>query len=200
VNDQIAAHLPPHLREALLAEIDPGEELRWCARPSPEAAFRRAIPQAVALAALGVCFGALMLYASWMTWREFQGLEPITRNGRPTMFAVWAFVVFGCVMAVGGLSFIIMPWSNAAAARRTIHALTSTRVLTITTKGPGRTTVTAIEPGHPLHITRHDLRSGLGTITIYPQSRPQNTGLITMLGIPNAREADRLIRATFDPK
>lgn len=191
-------NLPPTLRESLLAEIDPSELLRWCAQPSPESAFRRAIPPAIGLALLALAFAALMFFASWSTWREFQGLEPYTGNGKPSIFAVRAFVVFGCIIVAAGLSCLCGPWFAAKRARRTIHALTNTRILTITINAPGRVSVNAVEPGHPLHITRTDLAGNLGDLTLYPQPRA-NTGLLVMRSIPDPRTAERLIRATFDP-
>ncbi len=200
-----ADHIPAHLREALRAEIDPGETLRWCGQPSPVRAFRRM----VVLAVLGVIsfggIGVLLVLGARSVWLELHGLEPIiqwtSKGEQPRYTMVWITLGFASLMGVGVLCVACLPWWAAERARRTVFAVTSTRIITLEVN-EDRSLVRSLEPGHPLHIQRTDVGGSVGNITLYPHTGQRSgggIGALSLIGVSEARQVERLIRATFDP-
>lgn len=190
------------LRSALANEIDPNESLRWCGQPSPDAAFWRAMVPATIGALALIVFGGLAAGLSYSTWRELRGLEPLLgpSDRRPTYEAAVIFGIFGVLLLLASPIVAHSPWRAIAAAKRTIYAVTNTRVLELilsSTEPDASTTIQAVEPGHPLHIRRTTEANGEGNILLYP--RGGNLGQITLIGVSNSREVERIIRTTFDP-
>jgi hypothetical protein len=194
--------LPSDLQTALQAEVDPQEELRWCGRPHATRVVRRLAPGLVVLSLFAAAFGLMALYAAWTTRAELidAGPAPIARgNNRPSWGAVWAMGIFGGgIMAAGLVGGPLLLAAVHREARHTVHALTNTRVLTVTLSRRGLPRTTSVEPGHPLHVTRRETRDGLGDILLYP-TRGQQGATMSLVGIQHAREVERLIRTTFDP-
>lgn len=198
-------HIPAHLREPLLTEIDPGETLRWCGQPSPARAFRRRMVLAGLSAFFFGAISTLFFFVARSIWQELHGLEPIipwTKDGqRPDYFAVWMSVAFATFMAVLAVCCASLPWSAAREARRTVYAVTSTRILKLEiVRGHAR--VRSLEPGHPLHIQRSDVGGSVGDIILHPHTGERSgggIGALSLIGVSKARQVERLIRATFDP-
>lgn len=76
--------------------------------------------------------------------------------------------------------------------------------MTVRLSRGGMPFVEAIEPCHPLRIRRFELGSGMGDVLIYPVSGQSGSGSLanaglSLYGITDAREVERLIHVTFDP-
>lgn len=208
ITDPINA-LPPHLRDVLTRELDPGEELRWCGQPDPRRERLRVLPSFIGLSVGLLLFGSLIGSIAISIARELKGMEPlIAPSQSPSWGSVWIAGAFAVtLMFAGVLAGIVGPLHQASMARRTIHALTPTRIVTIRLSRRGVPSVEAIEPGHPLHIRRRMLASGpgggLGDVLIYPRSHDSGSlgskAQLALYGITDAREVERLIRVTFDP-
>ncbi|MBC7773614.1 MAG: hypothetical protein H7210_14050 [Pyrinomonadaceae bacterium] len=206
MNVKEADPLPPLLREALLAEIDPGETLRWCGRPLVSRVVNRELFPAMAACAAGLIFGGAFLLMAISTRAQLLGVEPIIpvapeRNS--TWAGVWMSIGVGAgIVALSVVGPFAYVFSAGRRARRTVYALTGTRVFKLWLDGRARARVFAVEPGHPLSLSRHDLGDGVGDINLYPsQSRSSSSriALLQLIGVAQARKVERLIRATFDP-
>lgn len=193
--------LTESLRSALAREIDPNESVRWCGQPAPQAMLRRALAPAILGFVTLLAFGCIFTSLSISTWRELNGLEPLlATNGRPSYSAVYILGLMGIAALLTSIIVAHSPWRARAAARRTVYAVTTTRILelVLSSNAPDATTRTqAIEPGHPLHIQRTTRADSRGDILLYP--RTNNQAQLTLVGVTNAREVERIIRTTFDP-
>lgn len=191
----------PELAAALSRELDPGETVRWSDRPDPRSAARHALKPALFAGFVFVMFATLVLGAAVSIWRDFHSLE-IPPNGRPpTLTSVYMSTAVGVLLlAVAAWSFL-GPSRAAAAARRTIYALTPTRVVVLRLLRGGQTRIEAIEPGHPLHIHRTSGPDGRGDVLLYPPAVRTNMdrGSMVLQGVADARNVERMIRETFDP-
>lgn len=142
-----------------------------------------------------------MVLRGIVTWQMLHQIPTwsFILNGPPAgMSEFWFFVVFGGVFVTIGSAILSLPFIQSARARRTVYALTPTRILTIRISRRGLPRVEALEPGHPLHLLRQDYSGGRGDIFVYPRDRGTHATL-TLTGIDNARAVERRIRATFDP-
>lgn len=197
MTDAIADRLPPDLRAALQAELDPGETLRWCDRPLGARMFRRAVGQSLIGAGVLTVIAAMILFASYKTLREGWS-SPAT--DRPEFFPTAPLL--GVALAVAGflaaLASLSGPWFARARAARTVYALTNTRVMTFIKKRSGAIDALAIEPGHPLAIGRKEYGDGSGDIVLYPAPEGR-LGRFLLAATPDPRAVERLIRTTFDP-
>lgn len=182
------------MRDAVLAEIDPGESLRWCGQPLPSRMFRRALPAAIF--GFGFCgfFAGLCFVLAAHTWHDLSdpSSAPIRKSGAAD---IGAMLVIGTLVLAVALGLLLSPWQAKARARRTAHGITNTRVFTLLRHTSGRVRVDAVEPGHPLAISRREHADGTGDIVLHPGPRP----LLLLAATPDPRSVERLIRATFDP-
>jgi hypothetical protein len=191
--------LPRDLREAILAEIDPGETLRWCDRPRASRVFRSAILPALVLFLLLGAFGGGFIALGLSTWHELrESGMPRTAQG-DGMGTVFGTMVVGSLIVAGSLLTLTIPWFSRQKALRTVYAVTDTRVLRLIRSRSGSVQLTAVEPGHPLSISRMEHRDGSGDIALYPSPANRKHAQLTLAATPRPREVERLIRTTFDP-
>jgi hypothetical protein len=190
--------LPAALRDSLLAEIDPGEELRWCGQPLPARLAKRAVPLGVVIFLLigfvaGACLGGGI-----QTWRELSD-PAIVRGARNNLSITGAvaIIAFGAILGLCALTALAAPLFARAKALRTVYALTNTRVFIVIRSRTGRIHTNAVEPGHPLSISRHEHPDGSGDILLYPGAQGQ--ARLVLAGTLDPRTVERLIRTTFDP-
>jgi hypothetical protein len=191
--------LPRDLGDALRREIDPDETVRWVGQPSVWSfVLRTGVPGV--LAGLGfIGFGSMLMYPAWMTWREVGGMSG-NAGSQPAVGSVYAIVALGALLMAGGLWGLLSPWRESRRARRTVYAVTSTRVLQITVSKSGVVTAAAVEPGHPLSISRKERSPSVGDVFLYPVAmQGQPRALLSLLGVREPREVERIIRRTFDP-
>ena len=194
-----ADRLPAELRAAILAEIDPGETLRWCDQPLATRMFRKAIPPSMAAFGVIAFFGCVCIFAGVQTWREVSQAAAGAARGHSTGVAgAVCMALLGAALLIGAAACLTGPWWARAKARRTVYALTNTRVMILVLEGSGRTRTDAVEPGHPLSIARREHADGSGDVILYPTPRAQH-GQLSLAATPRPREVERLIRTTFDP-
>jgi hypothetical protein len=201
------ADLPPVLREALLAEIDPGETLRWCGQPDSARVAARTLAAAYVLALLfGGFFGGMALFAGYSTRAELLSLAAGDETVRAwsenrSWSSVWFSLALGWTVIAAGLAGPpLLTWNEVRKARRTVYALTGTRVFTLLVGRAGRARVHSVEPGHPLSLSRTDHSDGRGDITLHSSAAAASRGpSMRLIGVADARHVERLIRATFDP-
>jgi hypothetical protein len=187
--------LPSPLREALLAEIDPGETLRWCGQPLPARIFRRALPGAFALFAFPAVFAGVCIGLAIHTWHELSDPAAVAARNKDNIASVIFMLFLGAALGALAIAALASPWYAKARALRTIYAVTNTRVLILVRLASGRLRTDAVEPGHPLAINRREHADGSGDIVLHPLPRP----LLVLAAAPEPRAVERLIRATFDP-
>jgi hypothetical protein len=194
----LADHLPPRLREALLAELDTEESLRWCGQPLPSRLFRKAVPPALGVSAMLAVFGAMCLSSTLVTWRDLA--DPAVSGAVPIREAssVAAMAALGAALSLAALGALSSPWFAKARARRTVYALTNTRVFALVRSRSGRLQSEVVEPGHPLSIARREHADGSGDVVLYPFLRAPR-GQLVLAAAPEPRTLERLIRTTFDP-
>ncbi|MBI1190718.1 MAG: hypothetical protein GC200_08590 [Tepidisphaera sp.] len=192
--------IPADLREFLEREIDPGEKVLWCGRPDASRVFRQTLAPAGFLASFGLGIGTWSILLCVSTWRMLHNLPPgplMMNRQSVTSGDLWlGVIVSGIFLLLGGV-LLILPFREAARARRTVYAVTPTRVMEVFARKSGLAKVQAVEPGHPLHIQRNDYAADRGDVLLYP--RANNHALLKLTGVEKPREVERLIRATFDP-
>jgi len=197
--DQGLAALPAFLRDALARELDPGERVVWAGMPDGRRVFRNGLPGAFGAAGTVTVIATLSGLAVFAGSEEARGVPEAARELR-TVIIVASLI--GVVLATMGLAVALGPFVHRRRARRTVYAVTLTRVLRVILKTDGRAHVTQVEPGHPLAIMRKDHTDGTGEIYLYPSPRPQGGPMSASLHIEAVHEprtVDRAIRATFDP-
>ncbi|MBY0312356.1 MAG: hypothetical protein K2W85_09825 [Phycisphaerales bacterium] len=189
------------MAEALRRELDPGEDVRWCGQPDPRIIFRRQIPGVLLLSGLLLSISAIFAVVGCSMLQELRGLEPLLDRSqqRPTYGSVYTAFGFAAFIALWILPLTMVPWIMQSVARRTIFAVTRTRVLKVVLSRRGVPTVSAVEPGHPLHLRRKGLEMDKGDIHLYPQPSGKGTSMLTIEAINDARTVERLIRQCFDP-
>lgn len=194
--------LPHELHAALEAEIDPGEELRWCGRPDPDRVMRKLLPGVISFSIILILFGGMGLSAAWEAWSELLDAASVSAQGAKQwswigLIFMGTFGVGACAAGLVGAPRLLMGARRSAA--RTAYAVTSSRVLSVQLGRRGVPRVTSVEPAHPLVITRSDAQQGQGDIHLYPDRSRQHQGAISFIGVEDARAVERLIRSTFDP-
>lgn len=191
--------LTDDMKAALHTELDPGESLRWSGKPNPQRMFRSAIPQMISMMLTSGVLAGLATYVVVLTWMEVSRIRPVPPGQvQPSMVSVYLFAGFAILLWVGFAFSVRHPFSTSAKARRTVYALTNTRVLIVYIATDGRVRLDSIEPGHPLRLRRKDHGDGTGDIFVHP-APDGRTSQFSLAATPNPREVDRLIRETFDP-
>lgn len=200
--------LPTPLREALLVEIDPAETLRWCGQPHARRLAMKNTYWGLLVMPLGLFIGGMLILAAMSIWSELAGEPPAwwsmpNRPSRGDWPSVWASLTLGAAIL---LASIVGPpialMVSLRRARRTVYALTTTRVLRLSLSARGLPRTLALEPSHPLSIARHATDANRGDILLYPSGAPPSSrGMcqFALIGVADARRVERLIRATFEP-
>lgn len=195
-----ADSLPAPLRDAILAELDPGETLRWCGTPDPRRAAWRAGRAGLAFTVIAALLGGMLLFGSWSTGRDLVAAGATRTSAGDTWVTVYVMGAIGLGVVFAGLAAPVgMGLAARRSASRTVYALTPTRIFSCEARPGGRATVTSVEPGHPLDIHRSDGADGRGDITLFPARSRSPGGMITLHGVADARAVERAIRATFNP-
>lgn len=190
--------MPVRVRQALLREIDEDEVLRWAGQPSARAFAWRAVGAAVAGALFAWTMGLASVVPAWMTWIEVGEISG-NDSARRAASTVYVAIGLGAALALIGLLSLMWPWFAARRARRTVYAVTSTRVISLLVERAGTVRSSSVEPGHPLSISRRERSLGEGDVHLYPTAVQGRPGMLSLIAIRDAREVERVIRRTFDP-
>lgn len=121
----IGAALPITLRQALYAELGPGEHLVWAAQPIPASYLKtgmRTWSFFIPWTLIALCLFGVFAEGVWSG--AIEGWDVLMALGVPLM-----------LLSIG-ISFLIQPFRMRERARSVLHAITSERALTIDTAGP----------------------------------------------------------------
>lgn len=191
--------LPSELRDALLAELDPGETLRWCDQPLASRMGRLAIAPAIAISLMVGFLSAMFIALGVQTWIELSDPAVAAARQRGEGLTSAALIIaFGGATAIGGVCALSWPLVVMRRARRTVYALTNTRVFSLVRSSRGTLSSIVCEPGHPLTMSRREHTDGTGDIALYPGAQSPRVAL-RLAATPDPRTVERLIRTTFDP-
>jgi hypothetical protein len=198
--------LRPELAKALRLELDEGETLRWCGQPSPDRVFWRLFPIHMIVTALFGGFAILPIAGFVSTMREIADSKALGATG-PSDLPTGMLIALGCLLVFFpalAIASARRPFAERRRARNIIYAVTNTRVFTVFLHNDARVTTEAVEPGHPLQLLRREHKDGTGDVLLYPRARSDQPGSavtasMILVGVPDPRTVERLIRTTFDP-
>ncbi len=181
--------LPTILREALRLELDEGERLLWCARPLARRIFRSAWRTAIPASLVFLLFASLGLVAAITTRREVLDSVP-PGQAPPSLGAVRSAFALSSAFGLAALACLASPAWQRARARRTVYALTNTRLLVLRRGCRNTARTEVLEPSHPLNLARRDYPDGSGDIRMYPQS-PNQPPKLLLAAVVGPREIER---------
>ncbi len=180
-------------------QLDSGERLLWSGTPDAAGVALGALPAAL----FGVPFFA---FAAFWIWGAYTATHARHTAG-PFVF----FPLFGVPFLLVGLGVLTSPLWAWLTALKTVYAVTDRRVMIIT--GTGMRMVQSYGPadlGDLTHVERADGRGSLsfgagvwnvgapgGLVRMNSASRLNR---VTLVGIPNVREVEHLIRENLMPK
>src|SRR5262245_8831815 len=183
--------LPATLRARLERELRPRERLVYAGVPSP---WRTALP-------------ALSLFVFGLFWTSISGFIEVLFVGlllgygpSPPPVPRWlagVVSIVGLLFVLVGVVLLASPFDRWRKARRTVHAVTDTRLLTVV-DAPWRA-AESVETGIT-SVHRRDIANGAGTLAIgcgtERDSEGQAIEVVTWWrGIPDVRRAEDAVRA-----
>ncbi|MCZ8376276.1 MAG: hypothetical protein O9342_12930 [Beijerinckiaceae bacterium] len=184
--------LPRDALQRLTRELA-GEPILWAGQPSPRLAFWRA----ALLWLFAVPWTAFSLAWEGIALAAFFSAEPGQRPEGVGAVLVWIFPLFGLPFVLIGLWMLAKPFLEARKARRIVHVLTETRLITAEL-GP-TLMVTSVPPSRIVEITRKDGPAGTGTLSLSLGQYRDTDGdrlekVIHLPGVPEATQLDRELR------
>lgn len=192
------------LYERLAAELGPGEALLWSAQPG--------VRRLKAFVGVMGCFGGALVLMGGMAIfgavMSGQGLRSAGSAGggqagglSVAYIVTGAFWALGVVLALAGLLTIVLgPAVLRRRLRRTVYAVTTTRVLELSIRWGGRVLVQEIVPTQNLNLVRLDYADGTGSLVLQPHAGGEDRAAhatLRFINIDDARGVARLIRETF---
>jgi hypothetical protein len=186
----ISPLVPPELRRSLDASLTTGERVRWAAQPRASGM----------LGAFAIYFFAIPWTAFALFW-ESMALMPILAATDETSammkfgFGI-VFPLFGVPFVLIGFAMLYAPFGAMRAARRTVHAVTDRRLITIIAGRATKTKSAMIDRIGP--IERKAGRDGWGWLKIQTHSKLDSDGdriteKFEWTGIPDVAAVERLI-------
>lgn len=191
-NAAYTSDLPMPLREALEVEREPGEQILWTGQPDP-------------LRSVGAEWGMFLFAIPWTAFALFWESMAVGVSFSPKMASAqpmgWVFVLFGLPFIGVGVAMLASPFAAMARARQTVYAVTDRRILFLTKKGKGRES-RCVVPSYVGDLQRTERGDGSGDLAVAPSGSRSDNGTILnspskLVGIPNVREVERIIRAVF---
>ncbi len=189
------------LYERLAAELGPAEALLWSGQPG--------VRRLQAFVGVMGCFGGALVLMGGMAIfgavMSGQGLGTVGGGsggaGTVAYIVTGAFWTLGIALALAGLLTIVLgPAVLRRRLRRTVYAVTTTRVLELSIRWGGRVLVQEIVPTQNLFFVRLDYADGTGSLVLQPHAGNEDRAAhatLRFINIENAREVARLIRETF---
>ena len=182
------AQLPSDVRETVLRELGPDEQLRWFGQPRPLAFILGSLP-AFLFAIPWTGFALFWTYGA-------AGFKiPDFSNPDPTML----FPLFGLPFILIGGAMLSSPLWSVRRASRTAYLITNKRAVIIS--GGTRRTVHSIAPDRFGEIVRREGRSGRGDIlfgaaagTSRPQDEYQINGMSPAQSETTRRTVENIAR------
>lgn len=184
--------LPRDALQRLTRELA-GEPILWAGQPSPWHAFRRA----AFLWLFAVPWTAFALAWEGIVLASFFAGEPGQGPAGAGAILIWVFPLFGLPFVLVGLWMMARPLVEFRSARRTVHVLTGTRLITAEL---GRDlVVTSVPPARIVQITRKDGPAGTGTLSLSLGQYRDSDGdrvekTIDLFGVPEVAQLDGELR------
>ncbi|MDX2158121.1 MAG: hypothetical protein SFW09_16595 [Hyphomicrobiaceae bacterium] len=186
--------LPRRLRDALAKEL-PGEPILWTGRPSALRAFLASLP----IWLFAIPWTAFSLGWEYMALGGWLSGKPPPSPTHSIMGIV--FPLFGLPFVLIGIGMMLAPFAAWSRARRTVHAVSNHRFLTITVGR--RLTVKSHATSSIVRTERIERRDGTGTLKVVTGIRRDSDGdrvedTEVLIGIPEVRKVDRLIASRIE--
>ncbi|MCZ8184533.1 MAG: hypothetical protein O9322_16295 [Beijerinckiaceae bacterium] len=184
--------LPREALQRLTRELA-GEPILWAGQPSPGLAFRKGL----LIWLFAVPWTVFALVWEGIALAAFLAGEPGQRPEGAGAWLVWVFPVFGLPFVLIGLWMLARPFLEARKARRTVHVLTESRLVTAEL-GP-MINLTSLPPSRIVEITRRAGPAGTGTLSLSLGQFRDSDGdrvekVIHLLGVPEIEQLDRELR------
>lgn len=188
--------LTPALQKRLQSELAAGERLLYAACPDWRTeALRHSISFVFGLGWMAIC-GPMAL----LVWAEAAGLVvPGFKTGGMGQGMALFFSIFMLPFLLVGLVMLATPVFAALSAKRSVHAITDARLLTVdaSRRGPEQ----SIKLAAVNFVRRVDGRDGFGTLTFGYGVEADSDGdprplTVTWAGVPQVRRAEELLRTT----
>jgi hypothetical protein len=192
--------LPATMRDALRAELDEHEVVRWTSQPVASRVFWQMLHVGIwSLVGISLPLGGL-LYLCIDTMREVAGTPAHDEAVRALVPMAGVSLILVTCAVLG----IREPWRARRTAERTVYAVTQRRIVVLRTDRRGRVRIVSLEPTHPMLVVRRENRDGSGDVMIgrrtrvYDHPTPPPHGIV-LAATPDPRRVERIIRRTFDP-
>ena len=186
-------NLPGGLRAALTDELQHGERILYAGQPDWCAEWGKLL----ALFLFGVFWSSISFIFFGISAGSLLGLVPMTSNGQPAGLGMQIFIfVFSLPFVAIGLAFLAAPFLGIAKSRRTVHAVTDTRVLNVYAASHGGAESYNIRTIN--FVKRRDRRDGFGSLSIGYGVEKDSDGdprplALDWSGIPEAKRAETMI-------
>jgi hypothetical protein len=185
--------LPQDLQRHLQAELAPGERLLYAGQPNWRAEWGKYLIMIVfGVGWMSIC-GPMALFV----WAEALGF-PVTTPGKgmPHGLAIF-FALFMIPFLLVGFACLAAPYQGIRNNRRTVHAATDQRILTVTAAKAVK--IDSCKLAAVNFIKRHDGSNGFGSLSIGYGVEKDSDGDPRPLtqewpGIPDAKRAEAIIR------
>ena len=176
-------------------ELEMGESVLWAGQPAPRQFVVQSLPTFI-FGAVWTAFTANFIHCWYYRVPERDVSGPYGLWG----FHGLAIGLFFVVFAVVGLAALLAPVWRYFAALRTVYAITQKRVIII--EGARSRKVRSFGADQIGNIKRSERRDGTGDLTFAREPGRDDDGDLVvkdveMLGIPEVREVESLLRTTF---
>lgn len=188
------SELPQRMRDAVTRELQ-GERIIWAGRPSATRSFLASLP----IWLFAIPWTAFSLGWEWVALGGWLSGKPSPSDTHTIMGIV--FPLFGVPFVVVGLGMMAMPFMAWRWARRTVHVIGDTRLVTITV---GRTLkVKTYQTASITRLERTERRNGSGTLKVILGTHRDSDGdktetIEVFYGIDEVAKVERLIGARLD--
>lgn len=187
--------LPPALRPDRKRQLDgaliPGERVRWSGQPRGRSQW----------ASFGIYLFAIPWTAFSLFWERMALIPLLASLGGddisriPAGFSI-VFPLFGLPFVVIGLGMMAAPFLTIAKTRRTVHAVTDRRLLSIVDGRKLEVKSAFLDRIGP--VERSSGRDGWGTLKVQTMSRTDSDGdrrteRLEWIGIPDVVRVERMI-------
>lgn len=171
--------LSPANRDAVTAELRPGESVRWAAEPSPQ----------MQLAGCAVWLVAIPFIGFGLFWFGASAIAMLTTRDHSLGHA--AFAAFGLPFLIVGVIAFFQPWQMRAKVRRTSFALTDQRLMRIVRGNPRQVDEMPLDAIGS--VSRQVLSDGSGTLTIqtFAPADAEGHRFAASYVLPGVRDVER---------
>lgn len=170
--------LDPELRRSIEPELEPGERLLWVGQPEPWRVARQSL-------------GVLIFGIPWTL--------AVLSFGRPSLDSL-PFSLIPGFLALFGMFICCTPLVSYLDAQRTTYGVTDRRVLILVRGRRGK--LECYRPADLCPAERRELPDGSGDLLIARRQEKDSDGHprtvdVKLVGIPQVREVERLLRQHF---